>query len=114
MDIQLHLTDADISRLPAGMRHELKKMTVDHGRTLNVECSITSYDEVEIDSVHLGEMEVEQGWELLDMLDLYETVDHEAIAVAEEHRRAGEAEYALERRRDQLDREEDRFRGSWF
>ena len=114
MDIQLHLTDADISRLPEGMRHELKEMTVDHGRTLNVECSITMYDEVEIDSVHLGELEIEQGWELLDMLDLYETVSYEAIETAEEDRRASEAEYALERRRDQLDREADRFKGSWF
>ena len=114
MDIQLHLTDADLARLPEGMRHELKKMTVDHGRTLNVECSITRYDEVEIDSVHLGEMEVEQGWELLDMLDLYETVEHEAIEIAEEDRKSSAAEYALECRRDQLDREDDRFSGSWF
>ena len=114
MDIQLHLTDADLARLPEGMRHELKELTVDHGRTLSVECSITMYDEVEIDSVHLGDLEIEQGWELLDMLDLYETVDHEAIEVAEEDRRAGEAEYALERWRDQLDREDDRFKGSWF
>ena len=114
MDIQLHLTDADISRLPEGMRHELKEMTVDHGRTLNVECSITSYDEVEIDSVRLGELEIEQGWGLLDMLDLYETVSYEAIEIAEEDRRASEAEYALGCRRDQLDREDDRFSGSWF